>query len=406
MTREEINKGLRFFEEKVNQMGTHPGQILMKADGFIESLSKFASWSHKNAQFFTNLLLCNQFLELKGAFIYLTAKGYSVLSEKKPNTLLIDLRSLILFPGNPLSKTFYLLWDIIGNHKEDNPFYVDGKIFYDTVKLFIDGLPPSYSKFTSSLQQEGKSTSRIDWGLDLFKLIPQNETSVFLDSLSERVNLRIKAEEEERQEMEEFDRLIENIENNFEPINDFYVEANNRPPKIFISHNSKDADYAKALVNLLVSLGVNEEKDVFCSSLPGCGVKFGKNFIETIRDQYDKHDLIMLFIHSPRYYESHISLCEMGAAWIMRKEHRSFLTNDCKFEMLDALILPAETAFRAGQENTYHLLNDFKELIEKRFNLQPKSMNRWETIKNDFISAVIKQIDLVPNAPKDPNTNK
>ncbi len=68
----------------------------------------------------------------------------------------------------------------------------------------------------------------------------------------------------------------------------------NRSAKIFISHNSDDKEYAKALVQLLINLGIDEEKYIFCSSLPGCGVKFGTSFIDAIREQYENNRLIML----------------------------------------------------------------------------------------------------------------
>lgn len=96
----------------------------------------------------------------------------------------------------------------------------------------------------------------------------------------------------------------------------------------------------------------------------------------------------MIFIHSPRYYNSHVSLCEMGAAWILKNEHFSFLTKDCEFSMLDAVIPPTEIAFKAGQPNTYHLLNEFKSFVEAKFGLVSKNISRWETIKADFIKAV------------------
>ncbi len=382
MTQQEIDRGLCFFEDQANRHGTLPGQVLMKANSFIGALSREAKWSNMDAQFFTNLLLQNGILDNKGGTLHLTTKGYSILSGEESDTLLINLRELVYNPKIKVEGLFYLLWDIVGTHKDENPFYVDGKTFYGIAKRFVSGLPPTYGKYTQSLHEKGESTSRIDWGLVLFKSIPQDEIPSFMDLLSEEINKRIHEEGEYR----EFDTIIQELEQNLEPIDTLEMETPKKQPKIFISHNSEDAEYAKALVNLLVSLGVDEEKDVFCSSLPGCGVKFGKSFIEEIREQYESHDLIMLFIHSPRYYNSHVSLCEMGAAWIMRNEHRSFLTHDCRFDMLDAVIPPTETAFRAGQENTYHLLNDFKEFIEKKFDLPQKSINRWETIKSDFIS--------------------
>lgn len=384
MTQQDINKGLCFFESQVARLGTLPGQILMRENAFIEALSKDAEWSYKQANFFTNLLLGNKMLELRDPFLHLTPKGYAVITADESDVLFIDLKNLLFNPNNPVEKTFYLLWEIIGSHKDDNPFYVDGKFFYNAARQYIEGLPPSYSKYTQDLHEKGESTSRIDWYLKLFKMIPQKEVPAFLDNLSNSINTRIG----EKLQQEEFETNLSILEQDLEPIDNMNNEksSDSKKPKIFISHNSKDADYAKALVQLLVNLGVNEEKDVFCSSLPGCGVKFGKSFIEEIKAQYENNELIMLFIHSPRYYDSHISLCEMGAAWIMKNEHFSFLTKDCDFDMLDAVIPPTETAFKAGQENTYHLLNDFKEFIEQRFNLEPKSIHRWEIIKSDFIS--------------------
>lgn len=384
MTQSDINKGLCFFKSRGDLLGTIPGQILMKVNAFVELLSRDAKWSYKDSQLFANLLLINDFLELRGSFLHLTPKGYSVINGEQSDTLFIDLKNLCFNPDIPVDRNFYLLWDIVGTHKDDNPFYVDGKFFYNSARQYIEGLPPSYSKYTQDLHEKGESTSRIDWCLKLFKMIPQKEVPAFLDNLSNSINTRIG----EKLQQEEFEANLSILEQELEPIDDMNNEksTDSKKPKIFISHNTKDADYAKALVQLLVNLGVNEEKDVFCSSLPGCGVKFGKSFIEEIKAQYENNELIMLFIHSPRYYDSHISLCEMGAAWIMKNEHFSFLTKDCDFDMLDAVIPPTETAFKAGQENTYHLLNDFKEFIEQRFNLEPKSIHRWEIIKSDFIS--------------------
>lgn len=289
-------------------------------------------------------------------------------------------------------RIFYTIWDIIGEDKETNPYYIDGKTFYNVIKRFINGLPPNYSKYTQLLHEKGESTTRFDWCKELFCSLSQEEVPDLLTSLSESIN-------EKLNKKVDINVLNENI-HNLEDLNNITIEPiqvpllnnlsmeTNKKPKIFISHNSKDSKYAKSLVDLLIKLGLNDREDIFCSSLPGFGVKFGKSFIEEIKDQYAKHDLIMLFIHSPRYYESHVSLCEMGAAWILKNEYRSFLTSDCEFKILDAVIPPTEIAFKAGEENTYHLLNEFKTFIEEKFHLQPKDISRWETIKNDFIKEV------------------
>ncbi len=174
---------------------------------------------------------------------------------------------------------------------------------------------------------------------------------------------------------------------------DNQVENNNivhcqiKTPKIFISHKTEDADYAQAIINMLIVLGV-KHTDIFCSSIPGYGIPFGKNIIDTLHNQFDGFNLFVIFIHSPRYYKSAVSLNEMGAAWILRSEHRSFLTSDCSFSMLTGVINSNEIAFKAGQEDTEHLLYDFRQDIKKFFSLNSIPDAVWESAKKEFIEKV------------------
>lgn len=105
MTQQDINKGLCFFESQVDRFETLPGQILMRANTFIEAISKDAGWSFKKAQLFTNLLLGNKMLELRGSFLHLTSKGYAVINAGESDVLFIDLRNLLFNPNNPVEKT-------------------------------------------------------------------------------------------------------------------------------------------------------------------------------------------------------------------------------------------------------------------------------------------------------------
>lgn len=388
MTQQELNQGIDYLKTQIKKLGILPNQILMRANAFTDSLSKYLGWSDKDSRFFLGLLLTNHYLNMDcHLFLVLSEHGYDGINENA--ALLIQLSELI--PFNPRTDvkdrnaTFYHLWDIIGNDKEVNPYYVDGPTFFNVAKKFISGLPPTYSQYDKELkEQEGKPITRSVWGKILFNKIAANEIKPFLNILSDEINKRF-VHQTERDididlDLEEPTIPIDNRNLVFAK-----MQPEQKTPKIFISHNTKDGPYAKALVDMLVLLGINEEEDIFCSSLPGCGVKFGDDFIKAIRDQYENHRLIVLFIHSPRYYSSHISLCEMGASWILKYEYRSFLTADCEFGLLDAVVPPTETAYKAGQDNTYHLLNDFKEFIEKTFDLKPKSQNRWDTIRKDFI---------------------
>ena len=158
-------------------------------------------------------------------------------------------------------------------------------------------------------------------------------------------------------------------------------------PKIFISHNEEDAPFAHALVDMLVALGLKYD-DIFCSSHPACSIPFGKSILNTMREQFDEYKLTVLFIHSPRLYASAASLCEMGAAWILRSEIFSFLTNDCQFGMLKGVVTNGDAAFKAGQDNTYRVLNDFRRYLEKEFKLTSVPDSAWDYTKQKFIDVV------------------
>lgn len=391
----ELNKSWNTMRAIVRSNGTLPKHIITRSNNLADLLGKEMNWSRKESLLYINLLSLNGVISYDNVFIYLTEDGYRMLLEEGTPFLKINFMVILsLNIDKDVPETvFYKIWDIIGSGKGDNPYYVDGKTFFNTIKRFISGLPPTYSTYTSSLHNDGKSTSRFEWGKDLFCQIPKKELTQFLQALSDKIN-DLNASSLNVEDESELNTLFQNtnedivIEEKSTSADRINLVDTNKKPKIFISHNTEDKEYAKALVNLLIQLGISDQNDVFCSSLPGFGCRFGKSFIDEIKEQYENHNLIMIFIHSPRYYNSHVSLCEMGAAWILKNEHYSFLTKDCDFSMLDAVISPTEVAFKAGQNNTYHLLNDFKDLVEKKFRLEPKSISRWETIKSDFIKSV------------------
>ena len=160
-----------------------------------------------------------------------------------------------------------------------------------------------------------------------------------------------------------------------------------KAPRIFISHKTEDSDYAKAIIDMLIKLGV-DHTDIFCSSVQGYGIALGNKIIDSLYDQFHDYKLFVIFIHSPRYYTSTISQNEMGAAWILRSEHRSFLTSDCSFSLLTGVINSNEIAFKAGDKSTEHLLYDFRKDIKDFFSLKEIPDAIWETTKKDFIDKV------------------
>lgn len=160
-----------------------------------------------------------------------------------------------------------------------------------------------------------------------------------------------------------------------------------KSPIVFISHSSKDKEFVEALVNLLEDLGMNNT-NVFCSSVNGYGVKFGNDIFETLRSLFNEHELFVLFVHSPRYYASPVSLNEMGAAWVLKSEFRSLLTNDMDFSGMVGVIDGKNLSLKVNNEDAPARLNELKDKLITIFHLPTIDETKWERKRNQFLRTV------------------
>lgn len=357
----------------VNFKNSHPGQPL-KAIMVLDSLRKEHVMDyHKAMNVYLMLLFGDVLKETERGWVELTENGYQILNEGNNLPMVIYLPYMLNLKQPKREQIFYDLWDIIGDgDKDTNPFYCSGSVFYDCIKDGLEGIPPTYSQYMKDLEAEtGRKPSRSEWCKNLFMRLSNEQIEQFLKNLSDVLN---------DQQSEESDSSP--VENSKE-----IAEIKMKKAKIFISHNTEDKGYAAALVEMMHSYGVKYE-DIFCSSHPACKIPFGKSILDAIAAQFNEFELIVLFVHSPRLYQSPVSLNEMGAAWILKKECYSFLTKDCSFNDLKGVIDSKVIAFKAGKEDTYANLHDFEEMLYKEFGLEKLSGAAAEYIRNKFIDTV------------------
>ena len=139
-----------------------------------------------------NILLFNGFISSDDdQFFRLEQNGFDYLQGDEPLTLsappfsqLLDLDQ-IKHKGTDF--IFNELWKLIGK-TDEAPFYVDGPIYYNAIKDYIQGLYPTYSDFIEHLKKNSKSTSRIKWYRMLFSQLQDENFGCFLDQLSDEVN--------------------------------------------------------------------------------------------------------------------------------------------------------------------------------------------------------------------------
>ncbi len=172
------------------------------------------------------------------------------------------------------------------------------------------------------------------------------------------------------------------------------TKMSEKPPKIFISHSSKDVEYVAQIVNLFDGMGINQTQ-VFCSSLPGYGIPIDTNIFDYLRNQFLEYDLHVIFVHSDNYYKSLVSLNEMGAAWVLRSAVTSILLPGFGFEKMTGVVNNQSIAIKLdGRElELQDKLNQLYDKVVTEFGLTKKSDIIWQQKRDSFIKAVRQVTD-------------
>lgn len=172
-----------------------------------------------------------------------------------------------------------------------------------------------------------------------------------------------------------------------ESVNSGVNTVGNKTPKIFISHSSKDIKYVSALVELLCDIGLNADH-IFCSSVPGYGIPLDYDIYDFLKQQFQQHNLHVIFVLSANYYESPACLNEMGAAWILQNNYTSILLPSFNFREIEGAINPRKIAIKldGNPEDLKERLGQLKDNVITEFGLPNLPDTRWEKKRDLFIA--------------------
>ncbi len=160
-----------------------------------------------------------------------------------------------------------------------------------------------------------------------------------------------------------------------------------KAPMVFISHSSKDIEFVEALVTLLESIGF-DNTNLFCSSIPDYWIGLSKDIFASLRKLFTDHELFVIFVQSPRYYESPVSLNEMGAAWVLQSDYCSILTKDMQKDDMRGVFDDHTIFLKVDAPQVEARMNELKNSLTKMFGLPAMSDNTWERKRNIFLKAV------------------
>ena len=78
----------------------------------------------------------------------------------------------------------------------------------------------------------------------------------------------------------------------------------------------------------------------------------------------------------------------MGAAWVLKSDFCSFLTNDMEYDKMKGVVNNAKISIKVDADDAEVLLNDLYKHLVAIFSLQEMSMNKWERKRDQFLQVV------------------
>lgn len=151
--------------------------------------------------------------------------------------------------------------------------------------------------------------------------------------------------------------------------------------RVFISHSSKDKEIVRQLIALLILIGVPRDR-IFCTSINGYGAPLGDDFLETIKFTI-KDDTLVLFVLSENFYASKISLCEMGAAWVLAKKSIPVVVPPFTFEQIEGVLPKTKTGIKINDKGG---LNNLREELPKLLiGIEVPHTDIWEEGRDEII---------------------
>lgn len=167
------------------------------------------------------------------------------------------------------------------------------------------------------------------------------------------------------------------------------IKTCEKKPLLFISHSSDDKPFVEELVELFEAIGFNN-KNMFCSSVPGYGIKVNDDIFETLWSLFNNYDIYVVFVLSHNFYRSPVCLNEMGAAWVLKNDYTCILTCDMEYSNIKGVVSNRKVCIKgAFDDDNKGKLNELKDELADCFNLENavKGIN-WEKKRDAFLRKV------------------
>jgi hypothetical protein len=164
--------------------------------------------------------------------------------------------------------------------------------------------------------------------------------------------------------------------------------------RLFISHAVADGPVVQAFVNLLESgVGVSPN-NIFCASIKGQGILPGKDFKSSIHANLSSATTVLALI-SENFYNSAFCMCELGGCWLQAKDLIPILIPPIRYVDMRAVL----SGVQATRIDSSEDLDELRDELAKRLDIQPLPTPRWNERRNDFTVKLPENLKLIPASP-------
>ena len=176
------------------------------------------------------------------------------------------------------------------------------------------------------------------------------------------------------------------------PVTTGKLNQDAKKKKTFISHATKDCEYAKQLVNLLVHMGIKETDQIFCSSIGGTGIPLREHIYNHIKQEFQQFDIYVIMLLSENYYNSPACLNEMGATWILDLPDMPILLPGFSFSRIEGAEDNRHIAIKLDADDVKDKLLAFRDKVSAFFGIKHTNsaaeISIWLRHQQEFIDAI------------------
>lgn len=163
-----------------------------------------------------------------------------------------------------------------------------------------------------------------------------------------------------------------------------------RIEKVFISHAYIDKEYARVFRKFLISIGLDGEKEILCSSIEECALELCGVVEELLKKELIEHNIYAIFLLSKNFWESNFCPAEMGAIWVLSIPHISIYLPGYEENNKKRRLFEGEVGIKLDDDLEFikERIKKLQKKIVQMFQIDSRFITGWESGIDEFLNQI------------------